>query len=132
MKVETIKKISNKYSVIKQVYDDRVLIRTNNIIFSAKYSSYMVLLSNYSCIWTYKVADIVFGQNQFEGNTMFEGYLVEIKPEDFTRIKTYTEPFDGFFIDKKDEIKTYDDLVKLAQEQEDMQLITKFNVSHKI
>ena len=124
MKVTVIKKVSNKYSIIKQVYEDRVLIRTNNIIYSAKYNSFMVLLSNHSCIWTFNVCDIVFGKSQFE--YVEQGYLVEISPKDFERVKTYENAFNGFFIDEKDEIKTYEDLVKIAQEQENMQFVTKF------
>lgn len=122
MKVEIIKKVSNKYSIIKQVYDDRVLIRTSNIIKSVKYNSYMFLLSNNSCIWTNRLVDIVFGKSQYEYT--FESYLVEIRPEDFKRIKTYDKDFNNFFID--DEIKTYDDLVKIAKEQEELNLVCKF------
>lgn len=124
MKVEKIKKISNQYSVIKQVYDDRILIRTNNIIYSKKYHSYMFLLTNKSCIWTWHVAKIVFGENQF--NETFSGYLVELTKSDFDRVKTYNENFTGFSISKEDEIKTYEDLVKIAKEQENLEFVTKF------
>ena len=47
MKLEKIKQISNQYKVVKQVYDDRILLRTSNVIYSKKYNSYMILLSNY-------------------------------------------------------------------------------------
>lgn len=123
MKIEYIKKISNQYGILKQVQEDRVLIRTNNIIYSSKYSSFMFLLTNNSCIWTYRVANVKFGKSQFEDT--FESYLVEIKKEDFNRAKTYTDNFKGFSIDKEDEIRSYDDLVKKAQEQEDLQLVSK-------
>lgn len=123
MKIEKIKTISNKYSVIKQVYDDRVLIRTNNIIHSIKYNSYMFLLSNNSCIWTWSVADIVFGQSQFKDTE--QAYLVEIKKDDFNKIKTYEKCFNGFYIAPEDKITSYEQLVELAQEQENMNLISK-------
>lgn len=124
MKVENIKKVSNQYSIIKQVYEDRVLIRTSNVIFSKKYFCYMFILSNNSCIWTNRICDICFGKTQFEYTE--NGYLVEIRKEDFNRIKTYNNNFNGFNIDEKDAIHSYDKLVELAQEQQDLNLVTKF------
>lgn len=124
MKVDTIKKISNQYSIIKQVYEDRILIRTQNVMYSTKYSCYMFLLTNNSCIWTNHICDIVFGKSQFEYTE--NGYLVEIKKEDFSRVKTYEKNFNNFNISKEDEIHSYDDLVKIAQQQEDLKLVTKF------
>lgn len=124
MKVEKIKKVSNQYSVIKQVYEDRILIRTNNIIYSQKYMSYMFLLSNNSCIWTRQVCDICFGKDQY--NDVLEGYLVEIKKEDFNRVKTYQSNFNNFNILKEDEIVSYDQLLKLAEQQEKENLVCKF------
>ena len=124
MKVEEIKKVSNQYSVIKQVYEDRVLIRTGNIMYSNKYISYMFLLTNNTCIWTGNVCPIVFGEDQY--NAIFEAYLVEIKKEDFKRVKTYSDNFKNFNIAKQDEITSYEQLVKLAEEQEKQELVCKF------
>lgn len=123
MKVEKIKKISNQYSIIKQVYEDRILIRTNNIIYSQKYMSFMFLLTNNSCIWTRNVAEIYFGENQYD---TFEGYLVEIKKADFERVKTYSDNFKNFNIAKQDEIANYAQLLKLAEQQEKENLVCKF------
>lgn len=125
MKIERIKKVSNQYSVIKQVYEDRVLIRTNNVIFSKKYFSYMFLLSNNSCIWTKNVTSIIYGKNQYQDT--FEAYLVEIKKEDFGRVKTYADSFNNFNIQKEDEILNYEQLVEIAKEQEKQELVCKFN-----
>lgn len=124
MKIEKIRKVSNQYSVIKQVYENRVLVRTNNIIYSNKYFSFMFLLSNNSCIWTRNVYSIVFGENQYEDT--FEGYLVEIKKEDFERVKTYSDNFRNFNIAKQDGISSYEQLVKIAEEQEKQDLVCKF------
>lgn len=124
MKVEDIRRVSNKYSVIKQVYEDRILIRTNNIMYSKKYFCYMFLLSNNSCIWTRNVAEIVFGENQY--HDVLEGYLVEIRKEDFERVKTYSDNFKNFNIDKKDEITSYEQLVEIAKKQENEELVCKF------
>lgn len=123
MKIENIKKISNQYSIIKQVYEDRVIIRTNNVIESVKYSSFMFLLSNNSCIWTWRVVNCMCGINQFEDTISCN--LVEIRPEDFERIKTYEKSFNNFNIAKEDEIKSYEDLLKLAKEQEAQNLVCK-------
>lgn len=125
MKVKDLKKVSNKYSVIQQVYEDRVLIRTDNIIYSSKYNSYMFLLSNNSCIWTREVVKIYFGKTQFEN--VSSAHLVQIKPEDFERIKTYEKPFNNFYFEKEDEITCYDDLIKIAKEQAALNLVTKFS-----
>lgn len=84
----------------------------------------MALLSNNSCIWTRNVYEIVFGSNQFDDRN--DGYLVEFKPEDFDRVKTYKDNFIGFCIDEKDEIKKYEDVVKIAKEQEAQNLVVKF------
>ena len=125
MKIERIKKVSNQYSVIKQVYEDRVLIRTNNVIFSKKYFSYMFLLSNNSCIWTKNALSIVYGENQYKDT--FEAYLVEIRKEDFERVKMYADSFNNFNIQKEDEILNYEQLVEIAKEQEKQELVCKFN-----
>lgn len=124
MKVEKIKKISNQYSIIKQVYEDRILIRTNNIIYSQKYMAYMFILTNNSCIWTRQVEEIRFGKNQY--NDTFDGYLVEIKRTDFDRVKTYESNFNNFNISKEDEITNYDQLLKIAEQQEKEKLVCKF------
>ena len=124
MKIENIKKISDNSAIIKQVYSDRVLIRTNNIIYSNKYNSFILLLSNTSCLCINNIEKIKCREPKL--NTDFECYLVEIYPRDFEEIKTYDNNFEKFYIDEKDEIKSYNDLVKLAQEQENLHLITKF------
>lgn len=124
MKIENIKKISNKYAIIRQVYDDRILIRTENLIHSKKYSSYMFILSNNSCIWTNNVYSVVCGKSQYQET--FETRLVEIKREDFNRVRTYENKFENFDFEEKDEIHTFEDLVRIAQEQENQNLVTKF------
>lgn len=123
MKIEKIQKISNQYSIIRQVYEDRVIIRTNNVIESVKYSSFMFLLSNNSCIWTWHVVNCICGKNQFEDTIQCK--LVEIRPEDFERVKTYEKSFNNFNIVEEDEIKSYEDLVKIAKEQEAQNLVCK-------
>lgn len=124
MKIERIRRVSNQYSVIKQVYEDRVLIRTNNILYSKKYYAYMFLLTNNSCIWTRNVYSIVFGKTQY--NDTIEGYLVEVTKEDFERVKTYPDSFKNFVIEKEEEISSYEQLVKIAEEQEKQDLVCKF------
>ena len=122
MKLEKIKQISNQYKVVKQIYDDKILLRTNNVIYSKKYNSYMILLSNNSCIWawTSKVLEIMINVDykDFE-----EAYLVELTKEDFDRIKTYENDFEGFNI--TDTIDTFEKAKKLAEEQEKEELYIK-------
>lgn len=122
MKLEKIKQMSNQYKVVKQVYDDRVLIRTNNIIYSKKYNSYMILLSNNSCIWAWasKVLDIMINKDY---KVFDETYLVELTKEDFNKIKTYEKDFEGFNI--TDTLDTYEKAKKLAEEQEKEELYIK-------
>ncbi len=122
MKLEKIKQISNQYKVVKQIYDDKILLRTNNVIYSKKYNSYMILLSNNSCIWawTSKVLEIMINVDykDFE-----EAYLVELTKEDFDRIKTYENDFEGFNITNT--IDTFEKAKKLAEEQEKEELYIK-------
>lgn len=122
MKLEKIKQLSNQYKVVKQVYDDKILLRTNNVIYSKKYNSYMILLSNNSCIWawTSKVLEIMINidYKDFE-----ETYLVELTKEDFNRIKTYENDFEGFNITNT--IDTFEKAKKIAEEQEKEELYIK-------
>lgn len=122
MKLEKIKQISNQYKVVKQVYDDRILLRTSNVIYSKKYNSYMILLSNNSCIWSWasKVLEIMINKDYdfFE-----ETYLVELTKEDFNRIKTYEKSFEGFNI--TDTIDTFEKAKEIAEEQEKEELYIK-------
>lgn len=122
MKLEKIKQISNQYKVVKQVYDDKVLLRTNNVIYSKKYNSYMILLSNNSCIWSWtsKVLEIMINKDYdfFE-----ETYLVELTKEDFNRVKTYEKSFEGFNI--TDTIDTFEKAKEIAEEQEKESLCIK-------
>ncbi len=124
MIVITKQKISNNYSIYQQVYEDKVQIRTGNIIYSFKYNAYMFILSNNSCIWLpcWKVAKIKFGQNQCDAEI---GYLVELNAQDFEKIKTYPNNFEGFYFNESDILKTYIDAKNLAQEQEKLNLMVK-------
>lgn len=125
-KTEIIKDVSNKYAIFKQVYNDRVLIRTNNLIYSKKFDAYMFILTNNSCLWLkpFNVADIVFGKTQYETT---EGKLIEVTPENFKYIKTYDKNFENFSINKQNEIKNYEDVLKLAQEQENENVVCRFS-----